>query len=57
MGQWFEETIAPPENNDTIAMNLVDGQDKSNTQDRVNSIVPEKGEPHGVSIIKIIIFL
>ncbi|XP_044730066.1 E3 ubiquitin-protein ligase UBR4 isoform X3 [Chrysoperla carnea] len=57
LGQWFEETIAPPENNDTIAMNLVDGQDKSNTQDRVNSIVPEKGEPHGFIILSTNVFL
>lgn len=55
LGLWFEETLAPPETppGSHVAQATADSQEgtgKHNT-DRTGSIVPEKGEPHGVNII------
>jgi E3 ubiquitin-protein ligase UBR4 len=52
LGLWFEETLAPPEMpaGSNVAQSTADsleGAGKNNT-DRAGSIVPEKGEPHGV---------
>lgn len=52
LGQWFEETIAPPETNDTSFTMKINEHEKNIIQERINSIVPEKGEPHGVSVLK-----
>lgn len=54
LGLWFEETLAPPETpaGSNVAQSAADSQEgagKNNT-DRAGSIVPEKGEPHGVSV-------
>lgn len=52
LGLWFEETLAPPENstNGQQNQNNEDNQDANGkTSGRAGSIVPEKGEPHGVS--------
>lgn len=48
MGQWFEETLAPPDNADNKSSSTVDTADlKSAQTERVLSIVPDKGEAHG----------
>lgn len=48
MGQWFEETLAPPETTDTKSSSTSDNVEAKSTQvDRARSIVPEKGEAHG----------
>lgn len=48
MGQWFEETLAPPESSDTKSSSTSENiESKSNQAERSRSIVPEKGEAHG----------
>lgn len=47
LGQWFEETLAPPEN-ESKSPSIVDGAEtKQGQNERSHSIVPEKGEAHG----------
>jgi len=46
LGQWFEETLAPAEPAFAQPANGTQG-DNANTP-RLGSLVPEKGEPHGV---------
>ncbi|KAJ8875068.1 hypothetical protein PR048_022958 [Dryococelus australis] len=53
LGLWFEETLAPPETpsgNQNAQTNdeNVEGNGKQQSR-RAGSIVPEKGEPDGVS--------
>ena len=53
LGLWFEETLDPSDNNitQTVSQTGVDGQDSaSKGVGRAGSIVPEKGEPHGVCL-------
>lgn len=47
LGQWFEETLAPPENTESNAVETSNEEEKPTFTDRAQSIVPEKGEPHG----------
>lgn len=57
LGQWFEETLAPPETNETAVTNGDGAAATACTQDstsattapceRGQSLVPEKGEAHG----------
>lgn len=48
MGQWFEETLAPPETAETKSPSTSDNvETKTSQTDRGRSIVPEKGEAHG----------
>lgn len=53
LGLWFEETLAPPEsltnNTQGNQPNEENPDNSSKIATRVGSIVPEKGEPHGVS--------
>lgn len=53
LGLWFEETLAPPETppGSHVAQSAADSQEGAGKNtDRAGSIVPEKGEPHGVSV-------
>jgi len=54
LGLWFEETLAPPETppGSNAAQSAADSQEGAgkHSTDRAGSIVPEKGEPHGVSV-------
>lgn len=47
LGQWFEETLAPPENEGKSPPNEEGGESKQGQNERSLSIVPEKGEAHG----------
>lgn len=48
MGQWFEETLAPPEPIETKSSSTSENvESKSNQAERNRSIIPEKGEAHG----------
>lgn len=47
LGQWFEETLAPPETNEGKTSSSSEADPKPSHSDRANSIVPEKGEAHG----------
>lgn len=58
LGQWFEETIAPPETSESNTNgNPNENQDaKPATTERDHCYVPEKGEPHGYIILATQIF-
>lgn len=49
LGQWFEETLAPPETTDqnSEVTNNENQENKPAVTERGQSLVPEKGEPHG----------
>ncbi|KAJ8931539.1 hypothetical protein NQ314_015528 [Rhamnusium bicolor] len=48
LGQWFEETLAPPETTEAKTPSTSDNvETKTSQADRARSIVPEKGEAHG----------
>ncbi|KAJ8985586.1 hypothetical protein NQ317_015077 [Molorchus minor] len=48
LGQWFEETLAPPETTEIKTPSTSDNVDTKTAQtERGRSIVPEKGEAHG----------
>lgn len=51
LGLWFEETIAIPDNENSSKTQSQDSQEsiQKNVADGSSSIVPEKGEPNGVS--------
>lgn len=58
MGQWFEETLAPPETTDTKSSSTSENVEVKSTQaDRTHSIVPEKGEAHGYISLATSIFV
>lgn len=47
MGQWFEETLAPPETETKSSPTAENVEAKISQVDRSRSLVPEKGEAHG----------
>ncbi|KAF7280363.1 hypothetical protein GWI33_006135 [Rhynchophorus ferrugineus] len=48
LGQWFEETLVPPEPSEAKSPSASDNSDlKSNQSNRGRSVVPEKGEVDG----------
>lgn len=58
MGQWFEETLAPPETTVTKSSSPPENVETKTTQvDRTRSIVPEKGEAHGYMSLATDIFV
>lgn len=58
LGQWFEETLAPPETTDTKSSSTSENVEAKSTQaDRTHSIVPEKGEAHGYISLATSIFV
>lgn len=57
MGQWFEETLAPPELKDTKSSTSENVETKSAQVDRTRSVVPEKGEAHGYISLATSIFI
>ncbi|KAF5286898.1 hypothetical protein FQA39_LY00431 [Lamprigera yunnana] len=58
LGQWFEETLAPPEVSETKAASSSENVETKPAQtDRANSIVPEKGEAHGYISLTTQIFI
>lgn len=57
LGQWFEETLAPPENNESKLSNTDSDDIKSSQNERAHSIVPEKGEAHGYISLATNIFI
>lgn len=53
LGLWFEETLAPSENvanTQASQQNEENQENAAKTSTRIGSMVPEKGEPHGVFI-------
>lgn len=52
LGQWFEETLAPAEPviSPSSSAAQADTGTASATSPRLASLVPDKGEPHGVCI-------
>ena len=58
LGQWFEETLSPPEATDIkTSTNTGEVQVKSTQSERLHSIVPEKGEAHGFIALATNIFV
>ncbi|KAB0801611.1 hypothetical protein PPYR_03797 [Photinus pyralis] len=58
LGQWFEDTLAPPDVVDTKATTSSENVETKQSQgERANSIVPEKGEAHGYISLATQIFL
>ncbi|KAF5296758.1 hypothetical protein FQR65_LT10159 [Abscondita terminalis] len=58
LGQWFEETLAPPETTETKPSGSNENvETKPSQSDRANSIVPEKGEAHGYISLATQIFI
>lgn len=47
LGQWFEETLAPPEPVESKSPTNSENNPPKQQTDRAHSIVPEKGEAHG----------
>lgn len=56
LGQWFEETLAPPEPSENKTSPTDNPDVKTIQGDRGNSIVPEKGEAHGFITLATSIF-
>lgn len=56
LGQWFEETLAPPETTDTKSSSMSENVEVKSTQ-ADHSIVPEKGEAHGYISLATSIFV
>lgn len=53
LGLWFEETLAPQDNINNAQTTQPSEESQNNgtkSPTRVGSIVPEKGEPHGVKL-------
>ncbi|XP_074029001.1 E3 ubiquitin-protein ligase-like protein poe [Leptinotarsa decemlineata] len=58
LGQWFEETLAPPETTDSKTPSTSENAETKTAQnDRSMSIVPEKGEAHGYISLATSIFV
>lgn len=58
LGQWFEETLAPPEVTESkTSSNSENTEPKPTQSERAHSIVPEKGEPHGYISLSTQIFV
>ncbi|XP_017783583.1 PREDICTED: E3 ubiquitin-protein ligase UBR4 [Nicrophorus vespilloides] len=57
LGQWFEETLAPPETNESKNSNTEEDEAKQDQADRGNSVVPEKGEANGFITLATNIFV
>lgn len=56
LGQWFEETLAPPENAEKTS-STTDNTDPKSHNERSHSLVPEKGEAHGYISLSTNIFI
>lgn len=58
LGQWFEETLAPPETTDTKSPSSSENVEAKSVQnDRSRSMVPEKGEAHGFIALSTSVFI
>lgn len=58
MGQWFEETLAPPETTESKTPSTSENvETKSSQAERGRSVVPEKGEAHGYISLATSIFV
>ncbi|KAG5896473.1 hypothetical protein JTB14_005854 [Gonioctena quinquepunctata] len=58
LGQWFEETLAPPETTDSKTPSTSENAETKTAQcERDRSIVPEKGEAHGYISLATSIFV
>ncbi|CAG9856656.1 unnamed protein product [Phyllotreta striolata] len=57
LGQWFEETLAPPEIVETKSPSSSENVEaKSDGHDRTRIVVPEKGEAHGFIALSTSVF-
>ncbi|CAH1990558.1 unnamed protein product [Acanthoscelides obtectus] len=58
LGQWFEETLAPPEPADSKTPSSSENAETKTAQsERARSIVPDKGEAHGYILLATNIFV
>lgn len=58
LGQWFEETLAPPDTTEAKSPSTSDNvETKTSQSDRIRSIVPERGEAHGYISLATSIFV
>ncbi|CAG9835872.1 unnamed protein product [Diabrotica balteata] len=56
LGQWFEETLAPPETTESKSPTSENGETKTVQNERSRSMVPEKGEAHGFIALSTSVF-
>ncbi|XP_056641011.1 E3 ubiquitin-protein ligase UBR4 isoform X2 [Diorhabda sublineata] len=57
LGQWFEETLAPPETTETKSPSSENVETKTVQNERSRSMVPEKGEAHGFIALSTNVFV